>query len=145
MGVFMNRRHFVGLSMFGAGAVMMLPKLILAGLPESPLAGGVFYTKDHPGRWIGKAGGHVPVIAVEKREGDVKIQVTTPHEMKGHEHYIIKHILLDQKYGFIQEKLFDPSKDKAAVSEFTLKDYSGPLYTLSLCNLHDLWLNMIEV
>jgi superoxide reductase len=41
--------------------------------------------------------------------------------------------------------LFDPSKDKAAISLFTLQDYSGPLYVLSMCNKHDLWLNATDV
>jgi len=41
--------------------------------------------------------------------------------------------------------LFDPTKDTAAISTFTLRDYKGPIYALSLCNKHDLWLNGADV
>jgi len=58
---------------------------------------------------------------------------------------IVKHVLLDQNYKFIDEYLFHPVKDKAAISTFTLHDYSGPIYALSMCNKHDLWLNGSEV
>jgi len=75
----------------------------------------------------------------------VVVTVVTAHEMKGYEHYIVKHVLLDHSYKFLQEHLFDPSKDTGAISTFTLIDYKGPIYALSLCNKHDLWLNGADV
>ncbi|OSM08735.1 hypothetical protein MAIT1_04785 [Magnetofaba australis IT-1] len=49
-------------------------------------------------------------------------------------------MLLDAHYGFIDEKLFDPNADEP-VSEHKLPSgYSGPIYALSMCNLHDVWL-----
>ena len=65
--------------------------------------------------------------------------------MKAYEHYIVKHVLLDSNHKFLDEHLFDPTKDMAAISTFTLQGYSGMLYVLSLCNKHDLWLNGTEV
>jgi superoxide reductase len=65
--------------------------------------------------------------------------------MKGFEHYIIKHVLLDKNYKFIDEHLFNPEKDKAAISTFTLDQYNGAIYVLSLCNKHDLWLNSASI
>ena len=77
--------------------------------------------------------------------GKITVKVVTGHEMKGYEHYIVKHVLLDSKHKFLDEHSFDPTKDPAAISAFTLQDYSGKLYVLSLCNKHDLWLNEAEV
>jgi len=65
--------------------------------------------------------------------------------MKGCEHYIIKHVLLDSRFQFLQERLFDPQKDKAPISTFEIKAQPGPIYALSVCNLHDTWLNMAEI
>ncbi|MDP3904344.1 MAG: desulfoferrodoxin family protein, partial [Methylococcaceae bacterium] len=82
---------------------------------------------------------------VEKADGKVTVKVITAHEVKGYEHYIVKHVLLDKDYKFLNEYLFDPSKDKEPVSTFTLENYQGTIYALSLCNKHDLWLNSAEV
>lgn len=141
----MDRRSFIRLTAAGGGAGIIAPQLVLAELPLPSMAGGVYYTKDAPGRWSGKAQGHLPVIETEKKEAGLAIRVTTPHEMRGCEHYIVKHVLLDGKFGFLQERLFKPDVDKAPISTFELKDYKGPLYALSMCNLHDVWLNVVEL
>lgn len=141
----MDRRTFIRLGTLGSAASVVAPRIVLAGLPESPLAGGLYYTQDAPGRWSGKVQTHLPKLDIDKRADGIAVQVLTPHEMKGFEHYIVKHVLLDQKFGFLQEKLFNPQTDKTPRSEFTLKDYRGPLYALSMCNLHDVWLNVIEI
>jgi len=36
-------------------------------------------------------------------------------------------------------------KDKAAISELSLGQYSGPVHVLSVCNKHDTWMNVTEV
>jgi superoxide reductase len=138
----MERRDFIRLSVAGAGASFIAPTIALAN-SEKQLKGAsdIYYTKEDPGRWSGKVATHLPAIEIEKKGGIATVTVTTAHEMKGYEHYIVKHVLLDQNYKFIDEKLFDPARDKAAISTFTLQDYSGPIYVLSLCNKHDLWLN----
>ena len=74
-----------------------------------------------------------------------QVKVTTAHAMKGCEHYIVKHMLLNKDFEFIAEKMFDSSKDKSPVSTFTLESYSGPLYALSVCNKHDTWISVIEI
>lgn len=73
------------------------------------------------------------------------MKVITGHEMKGYEHYIIKHVILDRNYAFLDEHLFDSMQDKAPVSTFTPPGYSGTLYALSVCNLHDTWLSQVVV
>jgi superoxide reductase len=98
-----------------------------------------------PGRWEKKAGGHLPALSIEGSGDGRMLRVVTGHEMRGYEHYIIKHIMLDQDLNFVTENMFNPTKDAAPVSAFPLKGFSGTVYALSVCNIHDSWLNVIEV
>ena len=142
----MERRDFICLSLAGFGAGLVAPTIAFAN-SEKQLKGAsdIYYTKEDPGRWSGKVATHLPNIEIEKAGGKITVKVVTGHEMKGYEHYIVKHVLLDSKHKFLDEHSFDPTKDPAAISAFTLQDYSGKLYVLSLCNKHDLWLNEAEV
>ena len=142
----MDRRDFMRLSTSGVVAGLVAPTMALANTYK-PVKGtsDIYYTKEDAGRWSGKVATHLPSIDIEKVGNVVTVKVVTAHEMKGYEHYIVKHVLLDSNQKFLDEHLFDPTKDSAALSTFTLKDYSGMLYVLSLCNKHDLWLNSAEV
>lgn len=142
----MDRRSFIRISMAGATAGIIAPEIILASpmgskINNNGMAGGVFYTKDSPGRWAKKAGSHSPIL--EKTENGVRI--VTGHPMNANKHWIVKHVLLDKNFNFINENIFDPVKDKAAISDFTLSGHNGAVYGLSVCNLHDTWLTMLEV
>ena len=142
----MKRRNFIRLSIASIGGGIVAPTMALAtSEKQAKGASDIYYTKEYPGRWSGKVATHLPNIEIEKAGGNVTVKVVTPHEMKGYEHYIVKHVLLDQNYKFIDEHMFDPTKDTAAISTFTLHDYTGPIYALSLCNKHDLWLNGFDV
>jgi len=142
----MERRNFMRLSLVAVGASIIAPPIVLAE-SEKPVKGAsdIYYTKDDSGRWSGKVATHLPTIEIEKAGRNVTVKVVTAHEMKGYEHYIVKHVLLDSNHKFLDEHMFDPAKDKAAISTFTLQDYSGPIYALSMCNKHDLWLNAADV
>lgn len=141
----MERRDFIRWGMAGLGATIITPTLSLAKNVKAAPVSDIYYTKESPGRWKDKVAGHLPSIGIEKTGNKITIKVVTSHEMKGFEHYIVKHVLLDQNYKFIDEHMFNPDKDKAAISTFTLDNYSGPLYALSMCNKHDLWLNSATV
>ena len=108
----MNRRSFIRVSTLGAVTGIMAPTVVLAS--TASMAGGVYYTKEAPGRWSKKIGSHLPIIEVSGK----KIQVTTPHGMTGYDHYIVKHMILNDKFEFIDEKMFDPTQDKAPISQF---------------------------
>lgn len=142
----MKRRDFIRLSAAVTGVAAAAP---VAGLAETCKPAGpgpdLYYTKETPGRWSGKEATHSPVIEISKSANETTVKILTPHEMKGFEHYIVKHILLDKDYKFLNEHMFDPTKDKIAASAFTLKNYSGSLYALSICNKHDLWLSSAEI
>jgi superoxide reductase len=142
----MERRDFIRLSVVSASAGIVAPTIVLANSEKQVKgASDIYYTKEDPGRWSGKVATHLPNIEIEKAGGKTTVKVVTPHEMKGYEHYIVKHVLLDNNHKFLDEHMFDPARDKAAKSTFTLQDYSGTLYVLSMCNKHDLWLNAAEV
>ena len=61
-------------------------------LLKGPLAGSLYYTKNKPGRWKNLLKSHVPII----EKNPIILEITTPHEMRGFEHFIIKHIILDK-------------------------------------------------
>lgn len=139
----MKRRDFMRLGLAGAGLTVLSSTPVLAETKTAQLvgAGGLFYTKENAGRWSGKVATHLPTVEIEKST----VKVTTAHEMNGFEHYIVKHVLLDKNYQFLEEHLFNPTVDKTAVSTFSLSNYSGTLHVLSLCNKHDLWLTTVEL
>ena len=141
----MERRNFIRLSVAGVTAGIIAPTIAQADSSKPGAGADIYYTKDAPGRWSGKVATHLPSIEIEKTGGKIAVKIVTAHEMKGYEHYIVKHVLLDQNYKFLDEHLFDPTKDQVAISTFTLNDYSGSVYALSMCNKHDLWLNGAEV
>ena len=141
----MDRRSFIRISLAGASTGIIAPQMVLAGsmgkISHDKMAGGVYYTKESPGRWSKKAGSHSPIL----EKSDKGMRVVTGHPMKPGEHWIIKHVLLDKNFQFIAENIFNPEKDKAAISSFELSGQQGVIYALSVCNLHDSWLSMIEV
>ncbi|HHJ35744.1 MAG TPA: hypothetical protein ENJ87_08250 [Gammaproteobacteria bacterium] len=142
----MNRRSFIRIGVAGVSTGIIAPEIVLAStmgkeISRNNMAGGVFYTKESPGRWAKKAGAHSPVL--EKTASGV--HVVTGHPMNQGKHWIIKHVLLDSDFNFIAENIFDPAKDKAPISDFSLSGRSGAVYALSVCNLHDSWLAMLEL
>lgn len=142
----MDRRSFIRIGMAGAATGIIAPEIVLATahankLNSNPMAGGVYYTKDNPGRWAKKAGPHLPIM----EKTDAGLRVASGHPMKPNDHWIVKHMILDSNFKFIDEKVFDPNKDKQAISEYKLDGKSGFIYAVSVCNLHDSWLNVLEV
>ena len=145
----MDKRSFIRLSVAGSAAGIILPRAVFAAnlgpVLESKLAGGVFYTADEFGRWNeALAEHHLPRLETEKSGGKVRLQATTHHPMNAWEHYIIKHQLLDAKLNFLQEHKYDPRQDKPQ-TVFEMGGYRGPVYVMTMCNVHDMWMNMIEV
>lgn len=143
----MDRRHFIRLGVSGAAGILVAPRAVLAESTgaDPRMAGSVFYTQDAPGRWSKKVTSHLPNVSVEKKDGASVIQVETRHVVEGYNHYIVKHVVLDQDYGFVAEHMFDPIKEKHPLSSFDLKGYSGTVYVLSVCNIHDTWMNVAQV
>ena len=106
-------------------------------LLSGPLSGKIYYTKNNPGRWKDVLESHLPEASINNNI----LEVSTLHEMRGYEHYISKHIVLDHKLNIISEKMFDPSKD-TPVSKHNIAGYHDKVFILSVCNKHDTWLNL---
>lgn len=141
----MERRDFIRWGVAGLGGTLITSQSVQAKNVKPAPISDIYFTKDSPGRWKDKVAGHLPSIGIEKSGGKITINIVTSHEMKGFDHYIVKHVLLDKNYKFIDEHMFNPEKDKAATSTFTLDNYSGAIYALSMCNKHDLWLNYATI
>ena len=141
----MDRRNFLGLSIVGMSGSLLTSHAAVAKSEGGGLAGGIFYTEKNPGRWADKAGLHLPQLKVKEEKEGTKLTIITPHEVVGYEHYIVKHILLDNKFQFMSEKVFNPEQEPMPVSNHQLGKYKGPLYVLSVCNLHDTWMNSIVI
>ena len=141
----MDRRSFIRISMAGAATGIIAPEIVIADamthINDHKMAGGLYYTKESPGRWRKKAGSHSPII----EKTDRGLRVVTGHPMKPNQHWIVKHVVLDKDFRFVAENIFNPEKDKAAISTFELSGQTGAVYALSVCNLHDSWLSMIEI
>ena len=107
---------------------------------NGPLAGSFYYTKKKPGNRNNLVQSHSPILEINENT----LSVFTPHEMKGYDHYIIKHIVLDSRFNIISEKVFDPATD-TPISKHNIMGYKDKLYVLSVCNHHDTWLDFIKI
>ena len=144
----MNRRNFFTKSIILGSTLITslnIPNFVLANpsnkkVLNGPLAGNVFYTENNPGRWSKKIKGHLPTFGLDEKI----IEVTTGHEMRGFEHYIIKHVIFDENLHIIGETFFNPEKD-VPISRHNIGNYQNTIYALSLCNIHDAWLNAIDI
>ncbi len=138
----MDRRALLKLSLLGIGGAVTPAIVSAKSKLATPITGNLYYTKENPGRWSKKVGGHFPTV---KQLADGKIKVITSHAMNGYQHYIVKHIILDKDYQFITEHMFDPSTEKVPISTFDLGSYRGQIHVLSVCNKHDTWMNSVSV
>ncbi len=136
----MNRRKFLGLSIAGSALGLSGLSAIASTPAVANVASGTLYSKENPGRWAKKIDGHMPNIKVTKAKDAIEVTVTTAHAMNGYEHYIVKHIIYDEKFNVLAEKMFDPKKDKTPVSSHKLKNVKGKIYVTSVCNKHDTWI-----
>jgi superoxide reductase len=143
-----HRREFIQLG-FAASALLLSPGRSAAQSSihvGGPLAGGVYYTRESPGLWASLVREHVPKLeSADGPGGSVTVTVTTDHEMDGYDHYIVKHTLLDRKFKVLGHKTFDPRRDRPESKYALLRGYRGPVFALSMCNRHDLWLDGIVV
>ena len=113
---------------------------------RSPLAGSVYFTRDAPGIWASEVDRHLPAIKTESAPGlTTAVTIRTPHPMDGYRHYILKHKLLDARFRLLSQKTFNPERDHPVSHHVLPAGYSGPIYAVSICNLHDIWIEGIVV
>jgi superoxide reductase len=146
----MNKRDFIRFGIAGSAAGIFVPKAALAaGMDKvigSKLAGGLYYTEHAFGRWNkGLADHHLPQLEKQTSGGATQLHVATAHPMNAYGHYIIKHQLHDHGLKFMQEYLYNPTTDTKPETTFDLGKHRGVVYVMTMCNVHDVWMNMIEV
>ncbi|MDR3630526.1 MAG: desulfoferrodoxin family protein [Desulfocapsaceae bacterium] len=128
-----DRRDFLKTTVAAASllAINSVPRAFAAG---NPMYTNIIYTKDNPGRWVGKAAIHAPQVTVTGS----KVNVVTNHPMSN-EHYIVRHTLVLEDGTYIGSTTFTPA-DKPESSYELPAGYKGKFYATSFCNLHDFWL-----
>lgn len=146
----MDKRSFIRMSLAGSTLGIVAPKAVFAGGMESvlrsKLAGHVYSTEEHLGRWSkGVAAHHLPHLEKQMMSGSMHVHVATNHPMVGIDHFIVKHEILNHNLQFMQDHIYKPTKDKTPATTFNVGSYHGPLYVVTICNIHDMWVNMIEV
>jgi len=118
----MERRNFIQLSLAAAATgTAIAPQALAFTTDGSGVVSDIYYTKASPGRWAEKVATHSPNIEASKAGENTTVKVTTPHEMKGYEHYIVKHVLLDKNYKFLVEHMFNPLEDKVQYRNLSWK------------------------
>jgi superoxide reductase len=106
----------------------------LSNLPK-----GIIYTKENPGKWAKKVGGHAPNVTIDGS----KVTVTTKHGMSK-KHYIVRHTIVTEEGEVLADNTFSPSDDDP-ISIFEISVTGTRLYATSFCNKHDLWLTTFNV
>ena len=143
----MNKRDFIRIAVAGSAGALFVPQELMAGMVEpalkNKLAGGVFHTETAFGRW-NRAVADVHLPTFEKRGSNLHVS-SDHHPMDAYSHWIIKHQLLDSNFNFITEHLYDPKTDKRPETSFDLGNRKGLIYVLTICNIHDMWVNATEV
>jgi len=126
----------------GALAVRAQSVVMIGG----PMAGSVFFTRDDPGLWVSEVDRHLPEIKTEPGPGGTTaVSIRTPHPMDGFKHYILKHKLLDARFRLLSQKTFNPERDQPFSRHVLPAGYRGPVYAVSICNLHDTWIEGVMI
>ena len=145
----MQRRSFVNIAA-GIGGILgtsqvFKPKILLgvgvSDFLKGKTAGNLFYTKEAPGKWSKKVRAHIPII---EKSGNT-VQVTTKHKSVDWDHYIVKHVIYDEKFEYLDEVMFKPDKTKwkkTTYSEFKLDEVPDVFFVMSYCNKHDGWIEV---
>ena len=133
-----NRRDFLKTSLvISAGVVATNSAPVFAS--TTAFQKGIIYTKDNPGKWAKKVGGHLPIVTVDGNQ----VTIETKHGMS-EEHYIVRHTIVSGNGEVLGEKTFSPTDEKA-LSVFKLEGKYSVLYATSFCNKHDLWVSEFSV
>ena len=132
----LRRRDIAKSALLG---VVALSVPAAAHAAESASFQNVVFTKENPGHWAGKEGGHVPAATVS---GDT-LTVRTPHPMSD-AHFIVSHTVVLDGGKYLDRATFT-SKDQPVSTHTLPAGYKGGITVTSACNLHDLWAATLTV
>lgn len=144
-----DRRDFLKLSVAVGGAGTLAACSNFNGTqtasstspPPAQLPKGIIYSRENPGQWAKKVGGHAPVITIEGR----KVTVKTKHGMSK-KHFIVRHTIVSLEGEVLGENTFSPDDDEPiSVFELPAKHEDEELYATSFCNKHDMWVEKFKI
>ena len=133
-----DRRDFIKTSL-AITAGVVATNIVPAYADNPSFTKGIVYTKDSPGQWALKVGGHLPIVTVDGR----KVTIVTRHIMS-EKHYIVRHTIVSGNGEVLGEKTLYPSEEKA-LSIFEVAGKHSVLYATSFCNKHDLWVSEFSI
>lgn len=140
-----DRRNFLkaaaAVSVTGAlGACTATGRNLAVSEPQGlSLPAGIVYTKENPGKWAKKVGGHIPNVTVEGN----KVTISTDHGMSK-KHFIVRHTIVTADGEVLGEKTFSHDDDEP-ISSFEIDAKGKQLYATSFCNKHDMWVTPFKV
>ncbi len=103
--------------------------------PRNPLSE---YTLEQPGEWAGLEDSHAPIVELRDTEKDnIIIRVHFPIK-RGHDHFIEKIGIMDEKKNDLFVEKFNRSAEYYE-AKFTLHDIKKGYKAFVKCSLHDLW------
>ena len=142
----MKRREMLALGAAAGLTVVGGSARAAAVMISGPLAGSLYFTRDNPGIWVSEVERHLPQIETAAATGGTtSVTIKTPHPMEGCKHYIIKHKLLDARLRMLSQKTFDPARSQPISRHVLPSNYRGPIYAVSICNLHDAWIEGVMI
>ncbi|PHQ71920.1 MAG: hypothetical protein COB93_01975 [Sneathiella sp.] len=62
--------------------------------------------------------------------------------MDSYNHYIIKHVILNDNFEFAGEQAFNPETD-SPISEYNITELNSAVYVILPCNKYDARLNVL--
>eukprot|EP00944_MAST-04C_sp_MAST-4C-sp1_P006407 g6407.t1 len=106
----------------------------------SALEEGEVFTKDAPGKWAGKEGGHTPVLT-KNSDGSVTVKVN--HVMvaadgEKDDHWIEYVYARDSAGTIVAIQKFVPTDENPTIT-FTPAEGAGTITPFSYCNKHGMW------
>lgn len=134
-----NRKDFLSATLGAAAGIGLLSSSASAEEKTGAYPKNIVFSKENPGKWSKKVGGHIPHVSVKGK----KVVVETKHSMS-EEHYIVRHTLVTPAGEMIASKTFKPT-DAKAISEFDLPADQTELFATSFCNKHDLWVQKFNL
>lgn len=143
-----DRRNFLKATVaVGAGSALSACQLKEDSIKSASTANklalfkGILYTRENPGKWAKKVGGHAPIVSIGD---DNKVTITNKHGMSK-KHFIVRHTIVTQEGDVVAEKTFS-HKDDEPISTHEIQVAAGTeLYATSFCNKHDMWVTTFTV
>jgi superoxide reductase len=153
-----ERRDFLKLVAAGPAGALLLPLFAETGRGTlaadvecaaaalGKLPANIIYTKEQPGIWKGKEGGHIPSLTPAKSGDGLTLKVVTKHPMS-ETHYIVRHTVVGECGKVLGAKTFSWKDQPESTHEVKLEagQKLDHVFVLSYCNLHDLWLAHVEL